>query len=47
MQGRQPFMAKVMGLFVDCYKMCGGLFEEGLAKLKALAEGEPATIAAE
>jgi hypothetical protein len=27
--------------------MCGGLFEEGLAKLKALAEGEPATIAAE
>jgi uncharacterized protein YndB with AHSA1/START domain len=47
MQGRQPFMAKVMGLFVDCDKMCGGLFEEGLAKLKALAEGDPATIAAE
>jgi uncharacterized protein YndB with AHSA1/START domain len=47
MQGRQPYMAKVMGLFVDCDKMCGGLFEEGLAKLKALAEGEPATIAAE
>ena len=47
MQGRQPFMAKVMGLFVDCDKMCGGLFEEGLAKLKALAEGEPASIAAE
>jgi hypothetical protein len=47
MQGRQPYMAKVMGLFVDCDKMCGGLFEEGLAKLKALAEGEPTTIAAE
>jgi uncharacterized protein YndB with AHSA1/START domain len=47
MQGRQPYMAKVMGLFVDCDKMCGGLFEEGLAKLKALAESEPATIAAE
>jgi uncharacterized protein YndB with AHSA1/START domain len=47
MQGRQPYMAKVMGLFVDCDKMCGGMFEEGLAKLKALAEGEPATIAAE
>ena len=47
MQGRQPYMAKVMGLFMDCDKMCGGLFEEGLAKLKALAEGEPATIAAE
>jgi uncharacterized protein YndB with AHSA1/START domain len=47
MQGRQPYMAKVMGLFVDCDKMCGGLFEEGLAKLKALAEGGPASIAAE
>ena len=47
MQGRQPYIAKVMGLFVDCDKMCGGMFEEGLAKLKALAEGEPATIAAE
>jgi uncharacterized protein YndB with AHSA1/START domain len=47
MQGRQPYMAKVMGLFMDCDKMCGGLFEEGLAKLKALAEGEPARIAAE
>ena len=47
MQGRQPYMAKGMGLFIDCDKMCGGLFEEGLAKLKALAEGEPASIAAE
>jgi len=47
MQGRQPYMAKVMGLFVDCDKMCGGMFEEGLAKLKALAEGGPASIAAE
>jgi uncharacterized protein YndB with AHSA1/START domain len=47
MQGGQPYMAKVMGLFVDCDKMCGGLFEEGLAKLKAIAEGEPASIAAE
>jgi uncharacterized protein YndB with AHSA1/START domain len=47
MQGRQPYMAKVMGLFINCDKMCGGQFEEGLAKLKALAEGEPATIAAE
>jgi hypothetical protein len=47
MQGRQPYMAKVMGLFVDCDKMCGGMFEEGLAKLKVLAEGEVTTIAAE
>jgi len=47
MQGRQPFMAKVMGLVMDCDKMIGSQFEEGLAKLKALAEGGPATIAAE
>jgi uncharacterized protein YndB with AHSA1/START domain len=47
MQGRQPFMAKVMGLFMDCDKMVGSQFEEGLAKLEALAESELATIAAE
>ena len=47
MQGRQPYMAKVMGLVMDCDKMVGSQFEEGLAKLKALAEGGPATIAAE
>jgi uncharacterized protein YndB with AHSA1/START domain len=47
MQGRQPYMAKVMGLFMDCDKMCGRQFEEGLAKLKVLAEGKLASIAAE
>jgi hypothetical protein len=36
-----------MGLFINCDKLVGGQFEEGLARLKALVEGEPATIAAE
>ncbi len=39
MQGRQPFMAKVMGTLINCDKMVGREFESGLAKLKALAEG--------
>jgi uncharacterized protein YndB with AHSA1/START domain len=47
MQGRQPFMAKVMSLVMNCDKMVGSQFEEGLAKLKALAERESPAIAAE
>ena len=38
MHGPQPFMAKVMGTVINCDKMVGSQFEEGLAKLKALAE---------
>lgn len=38
MHGRQPLLAKVMGLFIDCEKMVGRDFEEGLANLKALTE---------
>jgi len=38
MGGAQPFMAKVMGVLINCDKMVGGEFEQGLAKLKALAE---------
>jgi uncharacterized protein YndB with AHSA1/START domain len=38
MQGRQPFMAKLMSVFVNCDKMVGGEFEQGLAKLKTLVE---------
>src|SRR5215471_3108664 len=30
MQGRQPFMAKVMGTLIDCDKMVGREFETGL-----------------
>jgi uncharacterized protein YndB with AHSA1/START domain len=38
MQGRQPYMAKVFGMIVNCDRMVGGQFEEGLAKLKVLVE---------
>jgi uncharacterized protein YndB with AHSA1/START domain len=38
MQGRQPYMVKVMNTFIDCDKMAGSQFEEGLGKLKTLAE---------
>jgi hypothetical protein len=38
MQGKQPFLAKVMTVFVDCDKMVGGELEKGLADLKAIAE---------
>lgn len=38
MQGEQPYLAKVMSTVIDCDKMVGSMFEEGLAKLKALAE---------
>lgn len=47
MRGRQPFMAKLMGLVMNCDKMIGTQFEEGLGKLKALVETQPAGIAAE
>jgi uncharacterized protein YndB with AHSA1/START domain len=38
MQGRQPYMAKLVGTFINCDKMVGSQFEEGLAKLKVIAE---------
>jgi hypothetical protein len=47
MQGRQPYMAKLMSLFINCDKMVGSQFEEGLAKLKALIETQAASVAAE
>lgn len=46
MQGRQPFMGKLMGLVMNCDKMVGGQFEEGLSKLKKLVE-TPSAVAAE
>jgi uncharacterized protein YndB with AHSA1/START domain len=36
--GRQPLLGKVMGLVIDCDRMMGRDFEEGLANLKAIAE---------
>ena len=38
MSGRQPFIAKLMTVFIDCDKMVGSQFEKGLGKLKAIAE---------
>jgi hypothetical protein len=38
MNGPQPLIAKVFGLFMDMDGMIGGDFEAGLAKLKAAAE---------
>ncbi len=38
MTGQTPLTGKVLHLFMDVDKMCGGAFEEGLAKLKVIAE---------
>ena len=36
--GQQPFIGKVISLFIDCDKMIGKDFEVGLANLKAVSE---------
>jgi uncharacterized protein YndB with AHSA1/START domain len=41
MTGTNSFMFKAIALFMDCDKMIGGQFEEGLANLKANVESEP------
>jgi uncharacterized protein YndB with AHSA1/START domain len=46
MEGRVPFMGKLMGLVMNCEKMVGSQFEEGLAKLKSLAEQPAQRVAA-
>ncbi len=38
MSGRQPLMAKLMSMFMNCDRMVGGQFEKGLGKLKAKVE---------
>jgi hypothetical protein len=38
MRGPQPFIGKLMSTFIDCDKMVGRQFDEGLARLKSLAE---------
>ena len=38
MSGRQPYLGKLMSVFVNCDKMVGKQFEQGLADLKKLAE---------
>jgi len=46
MAGRNNFIAKAIGLFMNCDKMVGGDFEKGLANLKAAAEGSAQEYAA-
>jgi hypothetical protein len=43
MSGKSNFIAKAIGLFVNCEKMVGGQFEQGLAEMKLLAEAAAAT----
>ncbi|HEY2328829.1 MAG TPA: SRPBCC family protein [Verrucomicrobiae bacterium] len=38
MAGKNSFMGKIFGLFMNCDKMVGGQFEKGLATLKTLVE---------
>lgn len=38
MYGKANFMAKAVGLFMDCEKMCGDQFNTGLQNLKTLVE---------
>ena len=38
---KKNFMAKAMGLFVNCNKMVGGQFEKGLASMKSVVEAAP------
>lgn len=41
MSGEANFISKAMSLVMDCDKMCGDFFEQGLANLKAIVEGTP------
>ena len=38
MSGKNNFIGKAMGLFIDCDKMLGGYFETGLASMKSVVE---------
>ena len=42
MTGKSTLMSKVMGLFMSMDKMVGGQFAQGLASMKAIAEGPSA-----
>jgi hypothetical protein len=42
MQSKKPFIGKVVGMFMDCEKMCGDQFVEGLANLGKVATASAA-----
>jgi hypothetical protein len=41
MTGKNNFMSKAMGLFMNCEKMVGGQYEKGLAAMKSIVEAAP------
>lgn len=41
MAGRNNFIAKAVGLFINCEKMVGDQFEQGLTQMKLVAEATP------
>jgi len=41
MFGNNNFIAKAMGLFMNCDEMIGGQFEKGLAQMKSVVEAAP------
>jgi hypothetical protein len=41
MAGKNNFIAKAIGLFMDCDKMVGEQFEKGLANMKGIVEAKP------
>jgi hypothetical protein len=43
MSGKNNFMAKAIGLVMDCEKMCGDYFTEGLTSIKGIVEQKPNT----
>lgn len=40
MHGQNTFMSKIMSVVMDCDKMMGGFFEEGLANLNNVSKGK-------
>ncbi len=40
MHGKNNFLAKMFGVFINCEKMVGKMFEKGLQNLKAKTEGK-------
>jgi uncharacterized protein YndB with AHSA1/START domain len=44
MSGKNNFLCKGVGLFMNCDKMCGDQFERGLEAMKAVAEAGAETV---
>ena len=41
MAGQNTFITKAVGLLMNCDKMVGGQFEQGLGSIKSIVEAEP------